>query len=85
MEFATNASNEGVSPLCRAPLRILAVADLWQGSDGYAYIRAFRRLGHSVRVVPSEHFVPGDWESLPLRALRRGLSRFMVDEYILRT
>ena len=81
MEFATNASEEGASPLCRAPLRILAVADLWQGSDGYAYIRAFRRMGHSVRVVPSEHFVPGDWDSLPLRALRRGLSRFMVGEY----
>lgn len=65
----------------KVPLRILAVADLWQGSDGYAYIRALRRLGHSVRVVPSEHFVPADWERLPFRALRRLLSPLFVREY----
>jgi hypothetical protein len=72
---------EGGFPANGEQLRILAVADLWQGSDGYAYIRAFRRAGHSVRVVPAEHFVPADWESVPLRAFRRILSPWLVKEY----
>ncbi|MEW6213030.1 MAG: hypothetical protein AB1631_32205, partial [Acidobacteriota bacterium] len=62
-------------------LRILAVADLWQGSDAYAYIRAFRRMGHSVRVTPSEDYIPGKWRSKPLRALRRLLEPLFVREY----
>lgn len=62
-------------------LRILAVADLWQGSNAYAFVRAFRRLGHSVRTVPSETFVPGRWRSRPLRALRRLLEPALVAEY----
>jgi glycosyltransferase involved in cell wall biosynthesis len=78
---AKDASANGVSPPAGESLRILAVADLWQGSDGYAYIRAFRRLGHSVRVVSAEHFVPGDWDSLPLRAFRRLISPALVREY----
>jgi hypothetical protein len=62
-------------------LRILAVADLWQGSDAYAYVRAFRRLGHSVRVAPSEDYIPGKWTSKPLRALRRLAEPLFVREY----
>jgi spore maturation protein CgeB len=62
-------------------LRILAVADLWQGSNAYAYVRALRRLGHSVRTVPSENYIPGRWHSRPLRALRRLLEPALVAEY----
>ena len=62
-------------------LRILAVADVWHGSNGDAYVRAFRRLGHSVRVVPAEGFVATEWRSAPLRMLRRLLDRRLVAEY----
>jgi spore maturation protein CgeB len=62
-------------------LRILAVADLWQGSNAYAFVRALRRLGHSVRTVPSETFIPGRWRARPLRALRRLLEPALVAEY----
>jgi glycosyltransferase involved in cell wall biosynthesis len=65
----------------RPPLRILAVAELWQGSNAYAYVRAFRRMGHSVSVVPSENYVPGRWQRRPLRALRRALEPVLVREY----
>jgi len=62
-------------------LRILAVADLWQGSDAYAYVRAFRRLGHSVRVAAPENFIPGHWRSRLLRLVRRGLEPWLLREY----
>ena len=63
------------------PMRILAVADVWQGSDAYAYVRAFRRMGHSVRVVPAENYVPGAWSRRSLRGLRRLLEPVLVREY----
>jgi spore maturation protein CgeB len=63
------------------PLRILAVSDTWQGSNAYAYVRAFRRLGHSVRVVPSENYVPGEWKRKPLRVLRRIMEPVFMREY----
>ena len=84
MTEAVNLTQAVLAPMSLAntqPLRILAVADLWQGSDGYAYIRAFRQLGHSVRVVPSEHFIPADWERTSLRALRRLCVPLFVREY----
>ncbi|MCK6478930.1 MAG: glycosyltransferase [Planctomycetes bacterium] len=64
-----------------ASLRILAVAETWLGADGDGYVRAFRRLGHSVRVVPAEEYVPGRWRGAGLRALRRLLEGSMVREY----
>jgi spore maturation protein CgeB len=63
------------------PMRILAVADVWHGSNAHAFVRAFRRMGHSVSVVPSETFIPGAWQSTPLRALRRLLEPRLVREY----
>jgi glycosyltransferase involved in cell wall biosynthesis len=63
------------------PLRILTVSELWPGSNGYAYVRAFRRAGHSVWVVPSERVVPSAWTSVPLRVLRRLLEPALVREY----
>jgi hypothetical protein len=61
-------------------MRILAVADVWQGSNAYAYVRAFRRMGHSVRVVPPENFFPL-WRRRPLRVLRRLIEPLVVREY----
>ncbi len=63
------------------PLRILAAAELWQGSNAYAYVRAFRRLGHSLRVVPPENYVPGAWHSKRLRVLRRTMEAGFIREY----
>lgn len=63
------------------PLRILAVADLWQGSDAYAYVRAFRRMGHSVSAVSSGDYIPSGWRRRPLRALRRLLEPVLRLEY----
>lgn len=64
-----------------APLRILAAADIWFGSNGDAYVRAFRRLGHSVRVLPVEGFLATDWRSRSLRALRRMMLPALLAEY----
>ena len=63
------------------PIRILAVADVWQGSNAYAYVRAFRRMGHSVTVLPPEKYVPSTWQSKSLRAGRRLLEPLIVREY----
>lgn len=64
----------------RPPLRILAVSALWQGANDYAFVRAFRRAGHSVMVVSDDQFFP-PWTSLPLRAVRRALERRIADEF----
>lgn len=61
-------------------LRILAVSATWQGADDYAFVRAFRRLGHSVRVVPEAESKPL-WHTKPMRALRRLLDKSIVSEY----
>ena len=63
------------------PLRILAVADIWQGSNAYAFVRAFRRMGHSVLTMPGETFVPSTWSATPLRVLRRAIEPALVREY----
>ena len=56
------------------PRRILVVCELWQGSNSYAFARAFRRLGHSV-VIESESLHEGfGWNSRPLKIARRLLS-----------
>jgi spore maturation protein CgeB len=62
-------------------LRILAVAEVWEGSNAYAFVRAFRRMGHTVAVVPSENFVPTAWRRKSLRALRRLLEPVFVREF----
>ena len=62
-------------------LRILAVADMWQGSNAYAYVRAFRRAGHSVRVVPPESYMPSFWTNKFLKGVRRLLEPVIVKDY----
>lgn len=53
------------------PLRILTVAETWQGSNAYAFVRAFRRAGHSVSVLADEWFAASGWQSRPMKAARR--------------
>ncbi|HUP22937.1 MAG TPA: glycosyltransferase [Thermoanaerobaculia bacterium] len=59
---------------------MLAVAELWQGSDGHGFVQGFRRFGHSVRVVPAEAYFPAYWRSRPLRLVRRLLEHWFVRE-----
>ena len=75
LQLITHSSQSG------EPLRILAVSELWPGSNGYGYVRAFRRMGHSVWVVPSERVVPSAWTSTYLRLIRRILQPALVREY----
>ncbi|MBS9719460.1 glycosyltransferase [Tianweitania sp. BSSL-BM11] len=53
------------------PLRILAVAETWQGSNAYAFVRSFRRAGHSVSLLADEWFAASGWQSRPMKAARR--------------
>jgi spore maturation protein CgeB len=62
-------------------MRILAVAEHWWGSDAYAYVRAFRRNGHSVHAVSDTDYLPGHWRRLTLRALARLCEPIFVREY----
>lgn len=62
------------------PLRILAVSALWQGANDYAFVRAFRRAGHSVAVVSEEQVLPR-WESGGLRTARRLLLGRIAQEF----
>jgi spore maturation protein CgeB len=62
------------------PLRILAVAETWQGSNAYAFVRSFRRAGHSVSVLADEWFAASGWQSRPMKAARRLLWRMVLRE-----
>lgn len=71
--LVSRAVDEGVGTL-----RILAVSRQWQGANDYAFVRAFRRAGHSVVVVdPASHIPPG-WSAGPLRYARRAFYRPMA-------
>jgi glycosyltransferase involved in cell wall biosynthesis len=63
-----------------SPLRILAVSALWQGANDYAFVRAFRRAGHSVRVVSEHEYFP-PWQNRLLRLAKRALKERIVEEY----
>lgn len=62
------------------PLRILAVSNQWQGANDYAFVRAFRRMGHSVRTVDPTAYTPL-WRSRPMQILRRLLQRRILEEF----
>ena len=65
----------------------MVVCDQWLGSDGYAGMKALRRAGWDVHVVPEWEFVPVRWRSRPMKALGRLLraqaERELSDELIL--
>jgi glycosyltransferase involved in cell wall biosynthesis len=61
--------------------RAIVVCDQWLGSNGYAGMKALRRAGWSVQVVPEWEFVPVRWRSLPMRALGRLVRGRAVREF----
>lgn len=92
--FPTTNAAHGVSPVTRtAPgsaaegRRVLVVCDQWLGSDGYAGMKALRRAGWDVQVIPEWEFVPVRWRAKPLkvlgRILRTAAERELRDELVL--
>ena len=61
--------------------RALVVCDQWLGSNGYAGMKALRRAGWSVHVVPEWESVPVRWESGMMRAIGRVLRPLAVAEF----
>ena len=61
--------------------RALVVCDQWLGSNGYAGMKALRRAGWSVQVVPEWESIPVRWESTTMRAIGRALRPFAVREF----
>ena len=62
------------------PLRILAVSTQWLGADDNAFVSAFRRDGHSVRVINPKEYTP-NWVSKPMKLARRFLTNRINDEF----
>lgn len=65
----------------RATGRAVVVCDQWLGSNGYAGMKALRRAGWAVEVVPEWEFVPVKWRGTAMRALGRALRPLAVREY----
>lgn len=61
--------------------RALVVCDQWLGSNGYAGMKALRRAGWAVDVVPEWEFVPAKWRSVGMRALAKALRPLAVREF----
>lgn len=61
-------------------IRILALSAVWQGANDYAFVRAFRRTGHSVRVVSESESFPG-WRGTGLRVVQKLLHRQIASDY----
>ncbi len=62
------------------PLRIVAVADGWFGSNGRALVAALRRLDHRVAHIDPGTYWPAGWRSETGRYVRRGIERLAVRE-----
>src|SRR5262245_21205706 len=82
-ECVADRSESSSKPVASSPraMRILAVTTQWYGSNAAAYVSAFRRLGHSVLVVPQEEYVPTLWRRKSLRAGRRLAEGIFVAEF----
>ena len=61
--------------------RALVVCDQWLGSDGYAGMKALRRAGWDVHVVPEWEFVPVKYRSLHMKAIAKAIRPIAVREY----
>ena len=62
------------------PLRILAAAASWPGSNDHSFVRAFQRRGHTAVAVSSDDHVP-KWRHPVLRGIRRVLMPKIVSNY----
>lgn len=61
--------------------RAVVVCDQWLGSNGYAGMKALRRAGWLVQVVPEWRFIPVHWRSSHMRVLGRLLRPAAVREF----
>src|SRR5687768_15831767 len=61
--------------------RALVVCDQWLGSDGYAGMKALRRAGWDVHVVPEWEFVPARYRSFHMKAIGKVFRPLAVREY----
>ncbi len=61
--------------------RALVVCDQWLGGNGYAGMKALRRAGWSVRVVPEWEFVPLHWRGTSMRVIARALRPLAVRQF----
>lgn len=61
--------------------RAVVVCDQWLGSNGYAGMKAMRRAGWAVEVVPEWEFVPVKWRSAAMRALAKAVRPLAVREF----
>ena len=57
------------------------ICDQWLGSNGYAGMKALRRAGWAVRVIPEWEFIPVLWRSRSMRGLARGIRSAAVREF----
>lgn len=71
------------SRLCggRRQRRAIVVCDQWLGSNGYAGMKALRRAGWSVLVVPEWESVPVRWTSPLMRVIGRAIRPLAVREF----
>lgn len=61
--------------------RAVVVCDQWLGSDGYAGMKALRRAGWDVHVVPEWDFVPVKYRSFHMKAIGKLIRPLAVREY----
>jgi len=61
--------------------RAIVVCDQWLGSNGFAGMKALRRAGWSVEVVPEWELVPVQWRRRPMRAVGRLIRAAAVQEF----
>ncbi|HIF9082730.1 TPA: CgeB family protein [Photobacterium damselae] len=60
-------------------LTILSYARTWDGSDDYALIKSFKRLGHSIFTLDDEKYVLPKWNNKLLKIIRRLLRPLLVN------
>ena len=61
--------------------RSIVVCDQWLGSDGYAGMKALRRAGWDVHVVPEWEFVPLKYRSFHMKAIGKVIRPLAVREF----
>lgn len=60
--------------------RVLFIGQNWHGSNATSLMRAFRFLGCDVQDIDEYHYFP-EWNSIPMRAIRRVIGRRIVHEF----
>ncbi|MBX6330729.1 MAG: glycosyltransferase [Gemmatimonadaceae bacterium] len=79
--LASARPRDGANPAGDRGRRAIVVCDQWLGSNGYAGMKALRRAGWSVRVVPEWELIPLHWRGLGMRVVGRLLRHAAVREF----